>query len=97
MGKSPKNHSSVVDAITVIKQNNVQSHVFTGGRDSKISVLDAKTLTLVFQIDCNQFTNSVSSMPRAIAVKDKNLYVGTFGSELWKMNLDMTRKAATNP
>jgi len=79
-GKPVKNHTSVVDAITV-----TPSHVFTGGRDNKVCVLDAKTMTLLFPIDCSTFTDSVSSLPRAIALAGTQLYVGTFGSEIWKM------------
>jgi WD40 repeat protein len=79
-GKPVKNHTSVVDAITV-----TPTHVFTGGRDNKINVLDAKTMMLLFPIDCTTFPDSVSCSPRAIAISGTNLYVGTFGSEIWKM------------
>jgi microtubule-associated protein-like 6 len=60
-------------------------------------VLDAKTYAKLFEIDCNQFSDSVSNMPRSIAVNGNNMYVGTFGSEIWKMTLNIAKKSATNP
>lgn len=70
--------------------------MITGGRDSKICVHDAN-MTLLFSIDCAQFANSVSNMPRAIAVAGNQMYVGTFGSEIWKLDLNIAKKTATNP
>ena len=42
-GTSIKNHTRLIDAITV-----TPTHVFTGGRDSKISVLSATNMQLLF-------------------------------------------------
>jgi WD40 repeat protein len=94
IGKSIKNHTAPVDALTV-----TSTHIFTGGRDNKICVLDASTMALSFTIDCSQFVDSVNSLPRAIAISpDSNyLYVGTFGSEIWRLNLNLAKKTATNP
>ena len=90
--ESPKIHTACIDALLV-----TPTHVFTGGRDSKISVLDGKTLSVVFQIDCNQFAGSVCNFPRAIALDNKSLFVGTFGSEIWKMSLEMVKKTVGKP
>jgi WD40 repeat protein len=91
-GKPVKNHTSVVDAIAV-----TPTHIFTGGRDNKICVLDAKTMALLFPIDCNTFVDSVSCQPRAIAFAANQLYVGTFGSEIWKMGVNLATKKVVNP
>ena len=63
--------------------------VFTGGRDGKIVILsrDLKKLMDVNISNCN----SVKAEPRAIdlAPSGKTMIVGTVGSEIYEVGLDI--------
>lgn len=80
---SLKNHSRLVDAITVNGNT-----LYTGGRDNKLVIMDAASYAVQKTFDLSQTCpNSLSPMPRAISVgQDGSLFVGTFGHEIIKIN-----------
>ena len=76
----------MIDAVTV-----TNTHVFTGGKDSIVNVLDKKYKGL-FTIDITKLQNSISSSVRSITINDKQdcLMLGTFGHELVKQPIDLS-------
>lgn len=81
----------MVDAITV-----TPTHVFTGGRDCKINVLNASTYALEFAIDTSAFPGSVNAAVRAICLDStsKRIFVGTFGHEIFEAPIALATKRA---
>ena len=90
-----KNHSKLIDAITV--QDGL---IFTGGRDAKIFALDANTYATKFSIDCAAtFTGSSSANIRGISYSQtkKKLMVGTFGHEVWEVPCKLKENIVGKP
>lgn len=86
-------HSRLIDAITV-----TDSHILTGGRDSKIVVMD-KQYNVQFTVDLTtldnlELKNANSLQVRAITVnKLKNkLMIGTFGHEIVELPINFAQK-----
>ena len=72
----------MIDTIHVTKE-----HIFTGGRDQIVNVLDPVTLGTKFKVDLGKMTelNSLAAKPRALSVDPtgKFVTVGTFGCEIY--------------
>ena len=88
-GQPKKIHERLIEAITVTAQA-----IFTGGRDSKINILNPKNYALLFSINTNDFPDSICNWPRAIAVSPTmdTLMVGTYGHEIYEVPLDLKNK-----
>jgi WD40 repeat protein len=85
-----KNHSKLIDAITVTDKD-----IFTGGRDEKICVLSPSDYSLKASFDCKtKLPKSMSGAVRGIGMDyDKSmLYVGTFGHEIYSVSFNANSK-----
>jgi hypothetical protein len=69
--------------------------IFTGGRDSKIKVMD-RSYKLQFSIDLASTPNSICPMARAITLNDAQdtLMVGTFGHEVIQVPVNLAQRSA---
>ena len=78
----------VLEAICV-----TENHIFTGGRDQKINVLNAQTYAFMFRIECRGFPDSIKPRIRAITVNATNdtLIVGTFGHEIYRVPVNLAK------
>lgn len=85
VGTPKKLHARLIDAICVTK-----SHILTGGRDSKITVMD-KSFKVLFTIDMSQFKGSNSTQVRAITINSRGdrMCVGTFGHEIIQVPINL--------
>jgi len=94
ISKAVKLHERPLDAIHVHSQ-----YVLTGGRDGKVSVL-SNSYAILFQIPLSpqQFT-SVSTEVRALCLNEaaNSLVIGTFGSEIFQVPIDMQKKGIGAP
>ena len=85
-----KNHSKLIDAITVTSQD-----IFTGGRDAKICVLNPANYAVKATFNCTEgLPGTVSGAVRAISFDSSMnaLYVGTFGHEIYKVGFQTGSK-----
>lgn len=86
-----KHHAKLIDAITVTPE-----YVITGGRDNKIAVMASANYGLLFAIDSSVFPGTVNANVRAITLdsQKKNMYIGTFGHEVWKVPVQFQAKTS---
>jgi WD40 repeat protein len=92
-----KLHQGHLDAITVTPK-----YVFTGGKDSKVNVLQTGTLTALFSFSLTDAAlgfNSVLGKVRAIALNDTEdiMYLGTLGAEIFQVNVNIPGKTVQKP
>eukprot|EP01022_Parablepharisma_sp_SALTPOND_P009431 TRINITY_DN1391_c0_g1_i1.p1 TRINITY_DN1391_c0_g1~~TRINITY_DN1391_c0_g1_i1.p1 ORF type:complete len:2151 (-),score=139.11 TRINITY_DN1391_c0_g1_i1:21-6473(-) len=82
-------HTKPIDCITIAQQI-----ILTGGRDAKVNILD-KQFNLIMTIDMSDKAyGSISPGIRALSLDrmGKNLLVGTFGSEIYELNIEPSGK-----
>ena len=90
-----KLHSKPIDAIHV-----TTNYVFTGGKDSKVNILQANSLTLLFTFELKEeIWDSLCTKVRALCLNSQEniLYVGTLGSELYQVSIDIPKKTIGAP
>ena len=90
-----KLHTGVIDTIRVTKE-----HIFTGGRDCRIQVLDSKTYATSFSFSFDDAElKSVCAKPRSIDLDPtgKFVVVGTFGCEIFTKAINFQTGKATKP
>ena len=81
-----KLHERPLDAITV-----TDTHVFTGGRDGFVNVLNATSYALLFKFEIGPKFASVCNTVRSIALhpNKSQLLIGTLGSEIYEISIDL--------
>lgn len=87
---APKLHERRIDCVQI-----TDNLIFTGGRDSKIKVMD-RSYKLQFSIDLASTPNSICPMARAITLNDAQdtLMVGTFGHEVIQVPVNLAQRSA---
>jgi microtubule-associated protein-like 6 len=92
--KSIKLHERPLDAITVTEQ-----FILTGGRDGLINVIQAGTYNPLFKFNIDAKYESINNPVRAIAINESNslLAIGTQGSEIYTVPIDMSKKKVGAP
>jgi len=83
-------HSALVDSIHV-----TPTHVFTGGKDNKIAVMSAGTFAVLFSFPVDW--GSICPRVRALCLDADTLYVGTSGSEIYSVKVDLAQKWSHDP
>jgi WD40 repeat protein len=90
---APPLHQGVLESLCL-----TDSHLFTGGRDLVVNILDLTTHSVIFSFSLAEF-GSVNGQPRAIDLDPTgtSLVIGTFGCEIYQVPLAPDRLSIGEP